>query len=223
LDALEVDIGAAFRPLHLAAEWVFADATDQDTRHLLFAVELAHTLRASGRSLADGVPIALESAKAAYRAHLQSANRDTLRALAELRQAVTEETHKTVQRTQELTGVLWRDLLVAAAPFVLKILPDAAKIPAKPVAEVFILGAALYILGSFVMTTLVNRDYFREQDRSRLAWQGSLLRYLPMGEVGGISDVPIRAARKVYDKVYAGVAVFYVFLVGALILAASFQ
>ena len=136
-----------------------------------------------------------------------------------MRRAVIEETQKTVQRTQELAGSLWRDLLIAASPFVLKLLPDTSKISSEFVAKAFLCVAAIYLFGSFLVTTLVNRDYFSEQQRAREAWRDSLLRYLPQAEVASISDRPVKAAKKVYDRVLIAVGIFYLVLIVTLLFA----
>lgn len=216
----ENDIAGAFRPLRYASEWIFADVTDQDARHLIFGSELAQTLRALALPLADAIPIALDNAKAAYRAHVQSASRETLKALADLRRAVVDETQKTVERTHDLTGALWRDLLVAAAPFVIKILPDSANISSSLIARCFLCVAALYLIGSFTAQTLVNRDFFMQQRRARATWYAALTRYLPKQEYNEISAEPIEAAKRVYDRVLVGVGAFYAALVIALFSAA---
>ncbi len=220
LDCTDTEVAEAFRPIHEAAKWVYVDTNDKDARHLLLAIELAHTIRISRAAISDALPLALENAKAAYRAHVQSANRETLKALGELRRAAIDETQKTVQRTQELTGALWRDLLVASAPFVIKIVPDANRTSSEAISRIFMAFAAIYLIGSFTALTIVNRDYFREQARSRKAWKDSVGRYLPRGELTEISDAPVDAAAKVYDRVHLGIGIFYLMLVVCLIVVA---
>lgn len=222
LEPSDDEVAGAFRPIHLAAEWVFIGTTDADARHLLFAMELAHTVRAMRLGLGETIPVALENAKVAYRAHLQSANRETLKALGELRRAVIDETQKIVQRTQDLTASLWKDLFVASAPFVIKIFPDTSKFESNLLSKAFLLISSTYLLCSFLAITVINSNFFQEQEKSRAAWQLNVSRFLPSAELSAVGDEPIKSASKMYRKVHLGVGAFYALLILLLLATAAF-
>lgn len=163
-----------------AAHWVFLSGTDIEARHLLFSGELARASRPQ-QDLATTLEQALEAAKAAYEAHVQSSSRETLKALADLRKTVIDETQKVAQRAQDLAATLWRDLAVSAAPFILKILGEATKAPNPLISSLFYFFAALFIGLSFWLQWRINAAFFASQTSSRRSWLQSLYVTSPFG------------------------------------------
>jgi len=134
--------------LFAGAGWVYGAGFDVETRHLLLANESARAYRPDALiGLADR---AFDSAKSAYNAYVKSSSRETLKALADLRKAVIEETQKVSQRAQDLANALWKDLAVAAAPFVVKILSDAANISTGAIAGGLAFVAAAFLAFSYI-------------------------------------------------------------------------
>ncbi|MBJ7408978.1 MAG: hypothetical protein JHD15_01240 [Phenylobacterium sp.] len=217
---LDDDQAAALLPRLLeGGAWVYPDSHDTDTRHLLLAAEWARTHRSGDPThLGDG---SLESAKAAYAAYVKAGSRETLKALAELRKAVIDETQKAAQRAQDLAGAMWKDLAVAAAPFVLKILPDAGKLPNRTLAGGMAIAAAAFLIFSFLVQVYINKRYFRHQKEARGVWKRALNIALRAAEVEEYSEVPIRKAVTDYRHVRLAVGTVYAFLVGILIWYAS--
>lgn len=84
------DIGSQLQLLTEAVTWVYLSGFDIEARHRLFSGELARGDR-PGQSFADSLARGLDSAKIAYEAHVHSASRETLKALADLRKTVIEE------------------------------------------------------------------------------------------------------------------------------------
>jgi hypothetical protein len=204
-----------FARLQAGAAWVYAESRDAATRHLLLAAEWARThRRGSLEELGDG---SLASAEAAWAAHVKSGSRETLKALAELRKAVIDESQKIAQRAQDLAGAMWKDLAVAAAPFVLKILPDAAKAPNRTVAGAMALAAAAFLIFSFGVQIYINKRYFRHQKAARAVWKRALNVALTPKEVAEFSDTPIAESLNDYRRVRLAIAVVYVGLVAALL------
>ncbi len=169
----------------------------------------------------EGFLDSLESARAAYAAYVKSGSRETLKALADLRKAVVEETQRVSQRAQDLAGALWKDLTVAAAPFVLKILADAAKTSSQSVAGGLALAAAVFLVFSFCIQVHINRRYLRGQKAARAVWRNALNSVLSPAEVEEFSDRPIDSAVRDYRRVHLLVGGFYVFLVIALLTFAA--
>jgi hypothetical protein len=160
----------------------------------------------------------LESARLAYGAHAKSASRETLKALADLRKNVADETQRITQRAQDLTASLWRDLAVAAAPFVLRILPVGASNGWISIA--FPLSAALFLVFSLSIQIWLNKAYFRQQSKSRLIWQQLLAPYLSSGEFKEFSNTPITAAMDTYRRARLVVGIAYIVLIAGLLLFA---
>lgn len=201
-----------------AANWVFLSGTDVEARHLLFSGELARASRPQ-QDLTATLDQALEAAKAAYEAHVQSSSRETLKALADLRKTVIDETQKVAQRAQDLAATLWRDLAVSAAPFILKILGDAAKTPGPLISSLFYFAAALFIGLSFALQWRINGAFFQSQVSSRRSWMQSLYSYISVREREEIAETPIEQAMKNYRETRGVLVVVYALLIGALVAA----
>jgi hypothetical protein len=175
--------------LFAGTEWVFGAGLDVDVRHLLLANEWARAYRPD--SLPGLSTRALDSAKAAYNAYVKSSSRETLKALADLRKAVLEETQKVSQRAQDLAGALWKDLLVASTPFLVKILSDAANIWTNYVAGGLSFAAAIFLEFSYWMQTHINARAFLRQQDSRQVWRAALTTALSQEDINAFSETPI--------------------------------
>jgi hypothetical protein len=132
---------------------------------------------------------------------------------------VIEETQKVTQRAQDMTGALWRDLAVTAAPFVLKILGDAGKLSAPSLAAAFYFAAAAYVALSFALQWRINKAYFRGQKISRRRWMQTLYTYISVQEREEIAEAPIAQAMASYREVRRALLIVYVVLIGALVWA----
>ncbi len=198
-----------------AARWVYAEGRDAEPRHLLLANEWA---RASGSDVSGDVANrSLESAKTAYVAFVRSGSRETLKALAELRKGVVEETQKASQRAQDLAGALWKDLAIASAPFVLKVLPDSAKAANDGISTMLTFVAAAFLVYSFLVQTHINRRYFRTQRAGRVAWRTALGTILSPEELEDFGERPIRDSIRDYRFVRLWVGVVYAALIMCLL------
>jgi hypothetical protein len=218
LHADDAALPAARSRLTEAANWVFLSGMDIEARHLLFAGELARASRPN-QDILTTLDRALEAARAAYEAHVQSSSRETLKTLADLRKTVIDETQKVAQRAQDLTAALWRDLAVSAAPFVLKILGDAGKPPSPVISAVFYFAAALFIGLSFVLQWRINQSYFASQTLSRQRWMQTLYSYISAREREEIAEAPIQQAMDNYYETRGALTFVYIGLIVALIAA----
>jgi len=210
LDDAQAD--ALFDRLTAGATWVFVEGhRDTDTRHLLLANEWARTFRKEKLlEVGDG---ALDSAKGAYSAYVKAGSKETLKAIADLRKAVVDETQKVSQRAQDLAGAMWKDLAVASAPFVTKILADSAKISNLDVAGGMALVAAAFLVFSFFMMVSINRRYFARQDEGRKVWSATLSTVLTPSEIEEYSAKPIQRSIEDYKAARLRVGIFYIALV----------
>lgn len=218
VEADNVALPGALPRLTEVTNWVFLSGMDVEARHLLFSGELARASRPQ-QDLVTTLDRALEAAKAAYEAHVQSSSRETLKTLADLRKTVIDETQKVAQRAQDLAATLWRDLAVSAAPFVLKILGDAGKPPSPLISSAFYFAAAAFVGLSFALQWRINCSYFKSQNSSRQSWMQTLYSYISAREREEIAEAPIEQAMKNYRETRLILLVVYVLLVVALIVA----
>jgi hypothetical protein len=204
------------------ATWTFVNGVrDADTRHLLLAAEWARSYRPETiGALGEG---SLESARAAYSAYVKAGSKETLKALADLRKTVSEESQKASQRAQDLSSALWKDLAVATAPFVLKILPDASKTSSLWIAGALAVGAASFLIFSFSIQVFLNHRYLHAQKRARELWRGRLNLVLTQSEVEEFSERPIQESVRDYRIVRLWVGGVYTILVAILFIFAVLE
>lgn len=202
--------------LHDAAVWVFLSGSDVEARHLIFATELARAHRMN-LGLDAVLDRALEAAKVTYEAHVQSSSRETLKALADLRKTVIEETQKITQRAQDLTSTLWRDVAVSVAPFVLKIVGDIGKLQSQKLAAYFYFAAAGFIALSFFLQCRINAAFFATQRSSRQRWMQTLYSYISAQERKEIAEKPIDDALDNYSETRNVLTLVYGLLVAILL------
>lgn len=202
--------------------WIFASSErDADTRHLLLSAEWARST--SGGILAGFGEGSLDSAKSAYAAYVKTGSKDFLKALADLRKSVIEESQKASQRAQELAGSLWKDLAIATTPFVIKVLPDAGKLANQWFALLFAIGAAFFLIFSIRMQISLNKRYFETQDNFRELWKARLNQVLSAKEVMDFSDTPIKESMAHYERAKAAICKVYIILVLVLAAFALYQ
>lgn len=206
----------AWEQLTACAEWVFLTGLDIEVRHLILAVELARAYRPD-LALPALSTQALEAARATYEAHVQSASRETLKALADLRKTVIDETQKVTQRAQDLTSGLWRDVAVSAAPFVIKVLGDASKTTKPEVAAGFYFAAAIFIAVSFGLQVRINKTFLDNQRNARAKWFQTLYGYISANERRDIAEEPIEKAVASYRETRVLVGLIYLTLIIVLV------
>jgi hypothetical protein len=208
---------SAREKLNGAANWVFLSGKDIKARHLIFANELARAYRPN-QDFAITLDRAFEAAKVTYEAHVQSSSRETIKALADLRKTVIDETQKVAQRAQDLTATLWRDLAVSVASFVLKILGDASKVTGPVISASFYFAAAMFVALSFALQWRINTAFISSQTSSRQQWMQTLYSYISEREREEIAEAPIKQAMRNYYETRAVLTVVYIFLVIVLII-----
>ena len=206
----------AWEQLTACAEWVFLTGSDIEVRHLIFAVELARANRPDLALPATSAQ-ALEAARSTYEAHVQSASRETLKALADLRKTVIDETQKVTQRAQDLTSGLWRDVAVSAAPFVIKVFGDASKTTKPGIAAGFYFAAAIFIAVSFGLQVRINKTLLDNQRKARAKWFQTLYGYISANERRDIAEEPIEKAVASYRETRFLVGLIYLALIIVLV------
>ena len=213
LSVTDAEVAALNPELQAAAEWIFLEGRDADTRHLFMAAEWARTHRAGATGL-------LGKGSLASAAYAKSGSKETLKALTELRKAVADEGQKAAQRAQDMAGAMWKDVAIASVPFVLKILPDASKLTSQRLAGTFALIAAAFLVFSFGIQVFINSRYFRTQAAARGVWKRALNTALTPDEVEEFSETPIQTGVADYQRVQLAIGIVYAALVIALLVYA---
>ncbi|MBM3927180.1 MAG: hypothetical protein FJ335_01780 [Sphingomonadales bacterium] len=194
----------SFTALQEAARWLFVEGRDVELRHTLLAGELAREWR-DEQPLAAGLPgrlpVALESAGLAYRAHVQHGSRETIKSLSDLRKTLAEEIGKVTQQTRDLSSGLWRDVAVAIVTIAFRLSMDATKSTATPVYSIVLLLVAAYIVVSQVVTVKSSRAFLKVAADARAQWRDKGYAYLSDSEFDALAGTPLKEARKVYDGV----------------------
>lgn len=225
-----LDLGGApataptFAELQQTARWVFVEGQDVELRHTLLTGELAREWRDEqpfAVGLTDRLPVALESAGLAYRAHVQQGSRETIKSLSDLRKTLADEIGKVTQQTRDLSSGLWRDVAVAIVTVAFRLSMDATKSTATPVYAVVLMLVAAYIVVSQVVTVKSSRAFLKVAADARSQWRQKGYAYLSNVEFDALAGTPLAEARRIYDRVEAAANwVAGVVVVGLVIFAA---
>jgi hypothetical protein len=177
------------------AIWVYENDRELENRHALLAAEVARTSLRGGTltDLAQTLAPAMESAKIAYNFGVTQQSKDTLRALADLRKAVSDDTAKLSETTRSLSAavigavfghiglVVARLSLSATAPYV----REAALIVA-------------WILAIYVGGMMGSGFHYISQRQLRQNWRQKLYRFLSAGDYAAMVDLPAARAERAF-------------------------
>lgn len=198
------------------AGWVYTnESRDADVRHLLLANEWARSFRRT--NIEELGQQSLDAAQAAYKAYIKSQSRDTLKALSDLRKIVLEETQNVSNRANEFAKSMWKDLAVAATPFVVKILSDAAKAENEAISIWLAYGAAAFLTMSITIQIYLNERWISQQAFARGIWKLEINTALTESELKEVSEQPVAKAIRDFRRVKWVVTIFYLFLILLLI------
>lgn len=198
------------------ALWVYTNGSrDADARHLLLANEWARSFRRT--NIEELGRQSLEAAQAAYKAYIKSQSRDTLIALSDLRKIVLEETQNVSNRANEFAKSMWKDLAVAVAPFVIKILSDTAKAESETISILLAYGAAAFLTLSIAIQIYLNERWISQQAYARGIWKLEINTALTETELQEVSERPVAKAIRDFRRVKWVVTLFYLFLILLLI------
>lgn len=186
------DLGVeGFKDLQRSVRWVFDNAREAEMRHVLFATEIARSgieTDCAEVYVREHAEAALDGAKIGYQASLAQLSGDTLKALADLRKAVTEETAKVTEATRQIGGAV-------AAALAIGIGLMAARVTAAASGTLII--GVMIVAGAYVlMVTLSGLQFAWLQRDLRKAWQPRLYRYLPPSEYQAMVLTPTGRAEK---------------------------
>ncbi len=170
-----------FEALQDCARWVFSLAREAETRHILLTAELSRFRPTSDEAsdlLSLAASPALEGAKIAHELGLNKISSDSLKALSDLRKAVSDEAAKLGDSTRQLasavTGALFGGIGLIAARLTLA--DDSAVVAGA----VLIIGIVLFFYVKSIVST--GRQFVEIQRELREQWRDRLYRFLPEPE-----------------------------------------
>lgn len=208
-----------FDALQALVRWIYVGNTDAESKRALVAAEVSR----SSFSTADPSLIAshstrlLEGARIAYQLGLNKISLDTIKALADLRKAVADETARLSEATRQLAnsvaGALFTGIGVMAARLSLPIGGDAFN------AAVVIVGVVLVLYVASI--TWSGARFLGIQRNLRLEWRERLYRYLPQAEYDRLVTIPAQSAERGYAWA-AGFAILSVLILFCGLLCVAF-
>ncbi|WP_267432993.1 hypothetical protein [Sphingomonas sp. GM_Shp_1] len=201
-----------FKNLQRGVRWVFENAREAEMRHALFATEVARSGIETDRAeiyLREHAEAALDGAKIAYQASLAQLSSETLKALADLRKAVTEETAKVTEATRQIVGAVAAALAVGIGLMAARVTSTAS---GNLIIAIMIVAAAYVsmVILSGLQFTWLQRDL-------RRGWQSRLYRYLPRSEYQALVLTPTGRAEVSLFWV-AGIGGFITLIISALVI-----
>ncbi len=213
----EFAAGAGFDDLQRAASWVFESERETETRHLLLASEIARSsavTRSATVVLLSELKTALEGARVAYEMHLSSIGADTLKSLAELRKAVTEETGKVTEATRQTSAAVASALAVGLGLLAAKVTSSVSSMLVAGLMTVAVAYVLMVIVTGWVFVSL--------QRKARKKWHERLYRFIPTGDYDELVTTPTRRSELAFKIAcilgggsVAGLAFLVVFLISA--------
>ncbi|WP_225771154.1 hypothetical protein [Inquilinus sp. Marseille-Q2685] len=216
----ERDLGPAME----AASWIYDSGRDVETRHTLFTYELAREWPADtpfALGFAARVPDALEAAKSAFRMHVREASKETLKSLQDLRKSLSEDVARMVTQTRELVATTWRDFLVVVAALLGRMaLVSSSKSSELDAAEWLLIGTAIYLTFSIIITIASNASFMRLARESRAEWKTKLYGFLDEKDFKKLAADPLDKAERIYRRARNVACCAYVILIVGLIVMA---
>lgn len=216
VDALSELTIPAFRELQRAAAWVFENDREAESRHILLAAEIAR----SGGGTSEAVeavrryilPV-LEGAKIAYQMSLSDLSSETLKALGELRKAITDETAKVTEATRTIVGAVASTLAIGMGLI-------AARLVAN-VNTTLIIAIMIVVLAYIGLVIASGIQFVLIQRKLRKEWQPRLYRFLPESDYKSMVTDPAGRAEAAMWTAAAFGTLAAVVLTGAVVYVAQ--
>lgn len=194
----------AFAALQKAVNWTYENARELENRHGLMAAEVARTSLRDGslEDLASTLPAALEGARIAYGFGVTLQSTDTLKALGDLRKAVSDDAAKLSETTRSLgtavIGAVFGNIGLIVARLTL------------PANGVFIGPAAILlgvVLAIYVVAVIASGGFYIFIQRElRRDWRDRLYRFLGDEEYARMVNRPAERAEGAF-WITAGIGV----------------
>ena len=188
--------GDLFATIQSVASWLLENERELENRHGLLAAEVSRAAVRNGNAedLAIVLAAALEGARIAYNFGINQQSRDTLKALGDLRKAVSDDTTKLSETIRTLgaavVGAVFANLGLIVARLTL------------PANDKFVGPAAILVgivLAIYVATVIGSGvHYIRVQSYLRKEWRNSLYKFLAKEDYRRLVEVPIERAENAF-------------------------
>ncbi|WP_152536973.1 hypothetical protein [Pseudomonas syringae] len=207
-----------------STSWILDVDREVEIRHNFFSSRIASERRRTFETWPEFfnrvASRVLENSKNDYKAHLHSKSSETLKAIADLRKIIAEESSKIIDRTHALTSTLFRDIAIAIGTVSIKIL--AVK-EASIESSFLLLFSALWLAASLSITISTNRAYIISLTRSRFLWNKKVDSLIPLSEFKDLSTRPFKDAVKAYNRSRSYAITIYASTMAIMILMAISQ
>jgi hypothetical protein len=204
-----------------AVRWIVAPAVQAEVRHNLVVSELAR-LWGNPSDLHSAIKLAIkpayETARTAYQLHMTSLTAESLRALADLRRALIDESDRVQQSIGQLTATMWRDCLLAGGA-VLTHMYYLSYAQSKG-GKWFVWGALVFLLVSGILMFYGQCRSLAGSRKSFSAWKLRVYSFVTDDDYKALAHEPIEQVRSTYKKVSVGIAAVYLAMISVLVLIA---
>lgn len=199
--AAEIDPDS-FAHLQALAQWIFENDRELENRHGLVAAEIARTSLRGGTlaDLAGALDSTLEGAKIAYNFGIAQQSRDTLKALGDLRKAVSDDAAKLSETTRGLAAAVVGAVFGNIGLIVARLTLPANAVFIGPAAKLLAAVLAIYVVAIIAS----GWHLLAIQQSLRKDWRNHLYRFLSDADYDRMVEKPARAATRAFWA-FAGV------------------
>ena len=209
-----------------AARWIYASGPGVENRLTFFTTELSRSWPETATwngAFANAGPSALEAARAAQRLFLSGKTAEVLKALGDLRKALTDEGSKVMQQSRDLSSSLWRDFAIAIAALAARVAAGANSLTSQsfdlPIS--LLLGFVCAFLAYSLFVTLTsNWRFLAAAKSSRETWTRKTYGFLQQAELDELSSAPMAEVENVYKWTAWRVGTAYVMVIAVLVVVA---
>ncbi len=158
-----------FNGLMAAAAWVYEVPREVEARHTLLMAELCRSPRDRADPAAlmkDSISPALEGAKLAYQLSLEEISKDTLKALADIRKSLSDETAKLADISRQLSASVAGAIFLGLGLLAARSATDAPSWLLRSLAALTLVYVGAVLASGLSFTAMQRR--IREEWRRRL-------------------------------------------------------
>lgn len=220
------DLISDYSVLQVVINWIFIEGNEVELKHTFLTSELAREWP-ENISFCEGLlkklPMAYESAKLLYKAHIRSSSKETIKSLSDLRKTLAEDTQKIISQSKDITSSLWKDLALVISLFAIKYALDASKVTiSNNIFPYMFFALSLYIFISQATTLFINNNYFKILDDTRIAWRDKLYGFLDDTDYENLAVTPLRKAYRSY-RIIAVLVVILTFVISFAMIVLGFS
>ncbi len=185
-----------FASIQSVSGWLLETERELENRHGLLAAEIARTSLRDGSAtdMAGVLPAAFEGARIAYAFGVTQQSRDTLKALGDLRKAVSDDTAKMSETTRALGIAVVGAVFSNIALIVARLTLPANSTFVAPAAVLLGIVVAVYV-GTVIGSGF---HYMWMQKLLRQEWRNSLYRFLSATDYDRLVEKPVKRSEAAF-------------------------